>query len=185
MPRGSRARVRRFSRASQMAKANMPLSRGRQSAPSSAQAWKNLRVRLGAKDRPARFQITAQFHVVVNLPVKNQVPTAIRGGHGLGSSGNVENAEATMAEADGGVEVGPFGVRTAVCEGTGHRCQRLFGGIRLVTERGEAGDSAHMVEDSGTKDGVSSEEVGGRIKIKIKFKCKWRRVGPWSLVLQS
>ena len=137
----------------------------------------NLGVGLGAENGAPGFQVAAEFHVIVDFAVKDDVPAPVGGGHGLGPAGEIEDAEATVAEPDGGVPIGPFRIRTAVREGTGHGGQDPLRGVGLVAEGGETGDAAHREEDSGTRDGVSSEEVGGRIKIKIKFKCRRRRVG--------
>ena len=79
------------------------------------------------------------------------MPTAIGGRHRLGPAGKVEDTEATVAEADGGVGIGPLGIRAPVGQGAGHGRQCLLGEVRLVTKGGKAGDPAHhaRIEDKG------------------------------------
>ena len=143
MPSGSRARVSRFP--------GVPDGKGKH-AVETRKAFgtvlgpaleEDLGVRLGAEDGAPGFEVATELHVVIDLTVENHVPAAISRGHGLGSAGQIQDAQTAVAEAYGGIVVGPFRVGPAVGEATRHGRQRLFRGIRLVTECGEAGDAAH------------------------------------------
>ncbi len=89
----------------------------------------------------------------------------------MGAPGEVENTETAVPQPDSRIGVGALRVGAAMGQGAGHRRQRLFGRIRLVAKGGKTGYAAHRVEDSGTKDGVSSEEVG------VKRKAAWMSFG--------
>ena len=52
----------------------------------------NFRIGLGLKHDSPCLQIPPKFHVVVNFPVKDDVPSTIGGRHGLATAGEVENA---------------------------------------------------------------------------------------------
>lgn len=114
---------------------------------------------LGTKGGSAGFKVAPKFKVVVNFPVKDEVPATIGGGHGLGPAGKVEQTEATVAEAHGGIGVGAVGVGTTMGESIGHSGKSNLGLIRGVTMGGKSGEAAHRGIGSGTRGKVSSEEV--------------------------
>jgi len=74
----------------------------------------NFRVRLGAKGGSTCLQIPAKFQIVVDLPVKNNVPASIGRGHGLGATGKIQDAESPMSQVDGGIGVRAFRIWTTV-----------------------------------------------------------------------
>ena len=104
---------------------------------------KNFRIRLGAEGGSAGFEIATEFEVVVNLSIKNDVPATIGGGHGLGSAGEIENAEAAVAEADSGISVGALGVGPSMKEGVGHSGEGRLRFSGVVSVRGKSSNAAH------------------------------------------
>jgi hypothetical protein len=81
---------------------------------------KDFGIGLGTKGGATGLEIAAEFEVVVDFTVKYDVPAAVGGGHGLGPSGKIEDAKATVPKANGRVGVCAFGVRSAMGEGIGH-----------------------------------------------------------------
>jgi hypothetical protein len=123
----------------------------------------DFRVGLGLEHDPTGLQIPSKFDIVVNFPVKNDVPPTVGGGHGLSAAGQVENTEATVSQPDGGIAVGTLGIRSAVGEGVGHAGEGHFRFFRLMAMRGESGNAAHRSLDSITWQVVSSQDEG-RVK---------------------
>jgi hypothetical protein len=106
---------------------------------------KDFRIGLGAESGSACFEIAAEFDVVIDLSIKNDVPASIGGGHGLGSSGEIENAEATVAEADSGISVGAFGVGPSMKEGVGHSGEGRLRFSGVVSVGGKSSNATHKI----------------------------------------
>jgi hypothetical protein len=104
----------------------------------------DFRIGLGAEGGSAGFEIATEFEVVINLSIKNDVPAAIGGGHGLGSAGEIENAEAAVAEADGGIIVGALGVGPSMKKGVGHSGEDRLRFSGVVSVRGKSSNAAHI-----------------------------------------
>jgi hypothetical protein len=105
----------------------------------------DFRIGLSAESGPAGFEIAAEFDVVIDLSIKNDVPASIGGGHGLGSSGEIENAEAAVAEADSGISVGAFGVGPSMKEGVGHNGEGRLRFSGVVSVGGKSSNAAHKI----------------------------------------
>jgi hypothetical protein len=105
----------------------------------------DFRIGLGAESGPAGFEIAAEFDVVIDLSIKNDVPASIGGGHGLGSSGEIENAEAAVSEADSGISVGAFGVGPSMKEGVGHSGEGHLRFSGVVSVGGKSSNAAHKI----------------------------------------
>ena len=105
-----------------MAKANMPLRRGQTVGTILCPGLeKDFGIGLSTKGGATGLEIAAEFEVVVDFTVEYEVPTAVGGGHGLGPSGKIENAKATVPKPDmAGSEYAPSCVRSAMGEGIGH-----------------------------------------------------------------
>ena len=106
---------------------------------------KNFRIGLCAEGGSAGFEIAAEFEVVIYLSIKNDVPASICGGHGLGSAGEIENAEAAVAEADGGISVGALGVGPSMKEGVGHSGEGRLRFSGVVSVGGKSSNAAHRI----------------------------------------
>jgi hypothetical protein len=105
----------------------------------------DFRIGLGAEGGSAGFEIAAEFEVVINLSIKDDVPASIGGRHGLGSSGEIENAEATVAEADGGISIGALGVGPSMSEGIGHSGEGRLRLSGVVSVGGKSSNAAHKI----------------------------------------
>jgi hypothetical protein len=105
----------------------------------------NFRIRLGAEGGSTSFEIATEFEVVVNLSIKNDVPASICGGHGLGSAGEIENTEAAMTEADGGISVGALGVGSSMKEGVGHSKEGRLRFSGVVSVGGKSSNATHKI----------------------------------------
>src|SRR5689334_3115567 len=71
-----------------------------------------------------RFEDGPMGGVVVDLAVEDQPQSLVLVGHRLIAGEQVDDAQATEAEADVGLDVETVGVRPAVAEGVGHRPER-------------------------------------------------------------
>jgi len=81
--------------------------------------------------------------VVVDLAVEGEHGPAVAGGHGLRrGGGEVDDGEASVAEAAAGHGHDPVAVGAAVGQGVGHRAQERGVGGLSVRER-DADDAAH------------------------------------------
>jgi hypothetical protein len=63
----------------------------------------------------------------------------------LGSAGEIENAEAAMTEADGGIGVGALGVWPSMNEGVGHSGEGRLRFSGVVSVRGKSSNAAHTI----------------------------------------
>jgi hypothetical protein len=121
---------------------------------------KNFGIGLGSEDGPAGFEVAAEFEVVVDFAIKNEMPATVGGGHGLGTTSDVENAEASMTQANGGVGVGSLRIGPAMGQGIAHFGKGSLRMFRGVTVGGESCDAAHRRIDS-TEAGIDSRlELG-------------------------
>jgi hypothetical protein len=106
---------------------------------------KDFRIGLGAEGGSAGFEIAAEFEVVIYFSIKNDVPASIGGRHGLGSAGEIENAEAAVAEADSGISVGALGVGPSMKEGVGHSGEGRLRFSGVVSVGGKSSNAAHRI----------------------------------------
>jgi hypothetical protein len=121
---------------------------------------KDFRVGLGSEDGPAGFEVATEFNVVIDFAIKNEVPSTVGRGHGLGTTREVKDTEASMTQANGGVGVGTFRIGTAMSEGVCHFGKGSLRIIRGVTVGGKSCDAAHRGIDS-TEAGIDSRlELG-------------------------
>jgi hypothetical protein len=105
----------------------------------------DFRIGLGAEGGSAGFEIAAEFEVVINLPIKDDVPASVGGRHGLGSTSEIENAEAAVAEADGRISVCALGVGPSMSEGIGHSGEGRLRFSGVVSVGGKSSNAAHKI----------------------------------------
>jgi hypothetical protein len=105
----------------------------------------DFRIGLGAEGGSTSFEVATEFEVVIDLPIKYDVPASISRRHGLGSAGGIENAEAPVAEADGGIGVGALGVGSSMSEGVGHKREGRLRFSGVVSVRGKSSNAAHRI----------------------------------------
>jgi hypothetical protein len=105
----------------------------------------DFRIGLCAESGSAGFEIAAELEVVIDLPIKYDVPASISRRHGLGSAGGIENAEAPVAVADGGIGVGALGVGSSMSEGVGHRREGRLRFSGVVSVGGKSSNAAHKI----------------------------------------
>jgi hypothetical protein len=66
------------------------------------------RIAVSTIDVAARFKLLAKICVIVNLAVVDYVKLSVFVRHGLVPCGHVYDAQAAMAQADGGVQIKPL-----------------------------------------------------------------------------
>jgi len=121
---------------------------------------KDFGIGLCSEDGPAGFEVAAEFEVVVDFAIKNEVPATVGGGHRLGTTREVKDTEASMTQANCGVGVRTFRIRPAMGQGIGHFGKSGLRMFRGVTVGGESCDAAHRGIDS-TEAGIDSRlELG-------------------------
>ena len=98
----------------------------------------DLAVAAGAEGVAGGLELGAQLAVVVDLAVVDEPDGLVLVGDGLVAAGAVDDAQAAVAEADGGRLEGAGVVGAAVHEGRGHAPEKL-----PVGRAGETEDAAH------------------------------------------
>jgi hypothetical protein len=81
---------------------------------------KDFGIGLGSEDGPAGLEVATELNVVVDFAIKNKVPSTVGGGHGLGTTREVKDTEASMTQANGGVGIGTFRIGPTMSEGVCH-----------------------------------------------------------------
>ena len=145
MPKRSRAQKSSRRRRSQIANANMPLSRGSASGPHSPYACEqDLRVARAVEAMPSRPELPGELEVVVDLAVVGDPLRAVRRGHRpVAGRGQVEDRQPPVAERHGRVDEHAGVVRAAVAERVGHRRDEQLAALESRGQVDRAGDAAH------------------------------------------
>lgn len=90
----------------------------------------HLGIRLGLEPVAARHEIAPQFQIVEDLAVERDDDAAVVVGHGLAAAGDVDDAEAGVAEADIVVDMDTLLVGPPVCDRADHGLQGQPAGHR-------------------------------------------------------
>src|SRR6185312_11760662 len=102
-----------------------------------------LGVGAGAENMPGGLQGAAQRLEIVNLAVEDEDDRAVLVLHRLRASGEVDDAEATVAEADARLQVKSVPVRAPMRQGSGHPAQQGSVDRPRPAQVGYSGDPAH------------------------------------------
>src|SRR2546425_1250849 len=95
-----------------------------------------------------RSQLRAELTIVINLSIENDGDSAVLVGNWLASTGQVNNAQASMTKSAAVCRIDPSRqfVRTAITDGSNHPVKKLFflvyGRLRIY----ESGDSTHQIK---------------------------------------
>jgi len=105
----------------------------------------DFRIGLCAESGSAGFEIAAELEVVIDLPIKDDVPASIGGRHRLSPASEIENTEAAVAKADSGISVGALGVGPSMKKGVGHSGEGRLRFSGVVSVGGKSSNAAHRI----------------------------------------
>ncbi len=93
---------------------------------------------------PARFEFSAQFHVIVNLAVADDVNRSVLVRDRLLAAVEIDNAQPPHRQADAGLDEEAFIIRSAMAQRVGHFAEEGTA-ISSVFRGDVAGDAAHSL----------------------------------------
>ena len=91
----------------------------------------------------ARFKVSAQLAIVVNLAIENHRDAAVFIESGLFAGEEIDDCEASHPERDAVIDKIAFGVGTAMLHAIAHRAQQFFTAVRRRCARIEVGPTGY------------------------------------------